>query len=224
MVAKIEGGNYNDAIALVNTAIINNPSSDTQLRNELDQIRTGLNDAFVSSYTYRIGVGMTSETDSRGRTQTYHYDGFYRLDYIKDNEGKIIKKNVYQYRSAPFVYSAESTDLPDCTTLGVGTTGGGDPDPVTLSVTKIFDTGNTVTFEVTASDGGTYGFNWNHWITSGDISDFNVQELFGGTQLKITNVECADGVFSVQAFANIGGQSVYSGHANHTFVAGVACQ
>lgn len=224
MVAKIEGGTYNDAIALVNMALINNPSSDAQLRTELEQVRTGLTDAFVSIYTYRIGVGMTSETDTRGRTQTYHYDDFYRLDHVKDHEGNILKKNVYQYRNAPFVYTTESTELPDCGTIGIGNTGGGGSDPVTLSATKIFDTGNTVTFEVTASDGGNYSFHWNHWITTGDINDFHVEELFGGKQLKITNIECEDGVFSVQAYASIGGQTVYSGHANHTFVAGNTCQ
>ncbi|MEM7185028.1 MAG: hypothetical protein AAF466_00110 [Bacteroidota bacterium] len=225
LVAKIDGATYNDAIALVNTSVINNPSSDTQLRNELQLIRDGLGDAFVTSYTFHPAVGLTSETDPRGRTTFYVYDDFYRLDHVKDNEGNIIKKNVYQYRSAPFVYSAESTDLPDCSEIGIGIGGGGDPDPITLSVVKLFDTGNTVTFEVSASDGGSYAWQWNHNQTSGNPSSFNIQELFGGKQLKITSLQCEAGSFAVQAFVNLtGGPSVYSNTVNHSFTQGQNCQ
>ncbi|MEM7086234.1 MAG: hypothetical protein AAF489_08640, partial [Bacteroidota bacterium] len=215
LVAKIEGGTYSEAMALVNTSILNNPASDSQLQNELQLIRDGLSNAFVTSYTHHPSIGMTSETDPRGRTTTYVYDDFYRLDHVKDNEGYIVKKNEYQYRSAPFNYTTESTDIPDCSVIGIGINNNGDPDPVTLSLVKLFDTGNTVTFEVTASDGGSYAFLWNHTQTGGSASDFNIETLFGGTQLKITSLQCVGADFSVQAYINVtGGTNIHSNTVN----------
>jgi YD repeat-containing protein len=101
-VAKITGSTYAAAIAYVNMNVLRNPSSDTQLRTELNKIRTGLAsaNALVSTYTYQVGVGVTSETDPSGKTVFYEYDRLGRLKLIRNMDGKILKQFSYQY-SAP---------------------------------------------------------------------------------------------------------------------------
>lgn len=72
--------------------------TDSQLRDELDKIRQGLPNAQITTYTYEPLVGVTSVTDARGYTSTYHYDEFSRLQYVKDAEGNILSENQYNYR------------------------------------------------------------------------------------------------------------------------------
>lgn len=98
-VARIVGTDYATASSFVNMNILNSPSSDQQLRMELDKIRVGLagKNALVSSYTYSPLVGITSETDPSGKTTYYEYDGLGRLKVIKDKDGKVLKVFDYQY-------------------------------------------------------------------------------------------------------------------------------
>ncbi|PWG81610.1 hypothetical protein [Pararcticibacter amylolyticus] len=53
---------------------------------------------YVSKYTYKPMVGMTSETDSKGQTTYYEYDNFQRLWRIKDQNGKVLKEYNYHYK------------------------------------------------------------------------------------------------------------------------------
>jgi YD repeat-containing protein len=98
-VARITGSTYTAAISFVNMNMLRNPSSDTQLRTELNKIRTGLAspNVMVSTYTYQVGVGVTSETDPTGKTVFYEYDRFGRLKLIRDMDSKILKQFSYQY-------------------------------------------------------------------------------------------------------------------------------
>ncbi len=99
-VVKVVGSNYNTISALVNQSILNNPQNDQQLRAELNKIRTGLAGVTtaVTTYTYNPLVGMTSQTDAKGETTYYEYDGFQRLRNIKDQDGNIIKTYDYHYK------------------------------------------------------------------------------------------------------------------------------
>ncbi|SEL69263.1 YD repeat-containing protein [Chitinophaga rupis] len=100
-VAKIIGTDYSTASAFIsNMNILDNPSSDQQLRDELNKIRTGLaaTSAMVMTYTYSPLLGITSETDANGRTTYYEYDGFGRLKLVKNQDGKIIKQYDYQFQ------------------------------------------------------------------------------------------------------------------------------
>ncbi len=56
-----------------------------------------MQDKLFTAYTYKPLVGMTSQTDANGYTTYYEYDAFGRLEYVKDHNGKILKKNVYHY-------------------------------------------------------------------------------------------------------------------------------
>lgn len=97
-VAKVIGSDYNTISGIVNMSILDNPSSDQQLRNELNNLRANLPDAQVTTYTYAPLVGMTSETDPKGQTIYYEYDSFQRLKNVKDQNGHIIKSTTYQYK------------------------------------------------------------------------------------------------------------------------------
>lgn len=98
-VAQVVGKSYDDAVnqSGVNLAVLNNPSSsEASLQAELNKLRS-LSNALVTTYTYKPLVGMTSETDPRGRTTYYEYDGFGRLSVVRDHDRNVIKKYCYNY-------------------------------------------------------------------------------------------------------------------------------
>ncbi len=97
-VAKIE----NAAFSEVATAL---GISENDLKNfneanlsQLEGLRTTLPNAMVTTYTYDPLVGVTSMTDPRGYTTTYHYDEFNRLEFVKDAEGNLVSENKYHYK------------------------------------------------------------------------------------------------------------------------------
>ncbi len=97
-VAKIVGADYNTAISLVNQAFLDDGSNtESAIRSHLSSLRGGLPSAQISTYTYKIGLGMSSETDPRGQTSYYEYDNFQRLARIKDHNGNILKEYCYNY-------------------------------------------------------------------------------------------------------------------------------
>jgi YD repeat-containing protein len=101
-VAKIVGAPSNSAAAsLVSSSILNAPSSDAALRQELSKLRTGLPAALVTIYTYDNVYGLTSVTDPTGRTSYYNYDPLGRLSYIQDQDLNVIKRYSYNYAGMP---------------------------------------------------------------------------------------------------------------------------
>lgn len=102
IVARVLSSDFNTVIALVDTNVLNNPSSDGALRTELHKIRTGLASsnpkAKVTSYTYDPLIGMTSMTDPRGEIMYYEYDKYGRLKRVKDVNGDLKKNNWYHYK------------------------------------------------------------------------------------------------------------------------------
>ncbi|MDJ1497619.1 RHS repeat protein [Cytophagaceae bacterium DM2B3-1] len=65
----------------------------------VDEVRLHPEIADMITYTYSPLVGKTSQTDANGRTIYYEYDEFNRLQYIKDQEGNIIKRVTYVFKS-----------------------------------------------------------------------------------------------------------------------------
>lgn len=61
----------------------------------VDEVRVYHKDAQMTTYTYRPLVGMASQTDPSGITTFYQYDGFGRLNTIKDEKGNIVRKICY---------------------------------------------------------------------------------------------------------------------------------
>ncbi|RXK86636.1 hypothetical protein [Filimonas effusa] len=61
----------------------------------IDEIRLLPENAQMQTYTHLPQVGMTSQTDSKGRISYYEYDSLNRLKLVRDQEGNIIKKICY---------------------------------------------------------------------------------------------------------------------------------
>lgn len=98
-VAQVVGATYSTISSLVNQSILDNPVSDLALRNELNNLRTGLTspDVQVMTYTYKPLVGATSATDVNNRTTYYEYDDFGRLMLVRDQDKNIIQQICYNY-------------------------------------------------------------------------------------------------------------------------------
>lgn len=66
----------------------------------LDKMRRS--DAFknihITTYTYKPGVGMTSETDPAGRTTTYEYDSAGNLSRVLDHNRDVMNSYQYNYK------------------------------------------------------------------------------------------------------------------------------
>lgn len=102
IVARVSSSDYASVIALVDTTVLNNPSSDAAMRTELNKIRTGLastnSKAKVTTYTYATLKGVTSMTDSDGETTFYEYDDPGRLQRSKDMDGYVKDHIWYHYK------------------------------------------------------------------------------------------------------------------------------
>lgn len=104
-VAKLENISYSQIPQNLITAI--QTATDAQVYNEqavlsaLTALRNdpALANAMVTTYTYKPLVGVSSITDPKGYTATYHYDPFGRPEYVKDAEGNILSENQYHYRT-----------------------------------------------------------------------------------------------------------------------------
>lgn len=97
-VAVIIGAEYADVqLVGLNSSILSNPSSDNQLRGELNLLRKKLPHALVKTNTYRPLYGVTSETNEIGRIKYYDYDVYGRLGMIRDHDNNILQKICYNY-------------------------------------------------------------------------------------------------------------------------------
>lgn len=107
IVAKIVGSDYNTAATLINQTKLDqagngyNYYTDEDIRLELNKLRTGLPNAFVTTYTYKCGVGLATETDPNGNSTFYSYDEFARLSAIFDKNYNVLKKFCYNYSGLP---------------------------------------------------------------------------------------------------------------------------
>lgn len=97
-VAKVVGKTHTEALTsgIQQSILDNSATTDVAMRTELNKLRA-LSGALVTTYTYKPMVGVTSETDARGRITYYEYDGLNRLVVVRDHENKILKKLCYNY-------------------------------------------------------------------------------------------------------------------------------
>jgi YD repeat-containing protein len=70
-----------------------------KLREALQDVRSALPNAQVTTYTYDPLIGVTSITDPKGYTIYYEYDEFNRLKQVKDADGNILSNNQYNYKN-----------------------------------------------------------------------------------------------------------------------------
>ena len=99
-IAKIENATYAQVEQYVaNLQSASNGTNEGALLSALDALRTALPNAMVTTYTYKPLIGISTVTDPKGDKQTYHYDSFNRLQYVKDKDGNILSENQYHYRT-----------------------------------------------------------------------------------------------------------------------------
>ncbi|UOY08883.1 RHS repeat protein [Muricauda sp. SCSIO 64092] len=107
-IAKVGNATYENLTTAQQTAINeakaasdNDVSGTTEntLRVKLKILRDAFPQALVTTFTYDPLVGVTSVTDPRGYSTHYEYDAFNRLTFVKDQDGYIVSKHEYHYKS-----------------------------------------------------------------------------------------------------------------------------
>ncbi|WP_394775813.1 RHS repeat domain-containing protein [Flavobacterium sp.] len=84
-IAKVENATYDRALLGYNS--------------NQDTFRNSFSDAMITTYSYKPLVGISTVTNPKGYTTTYTYDNFNRLQFVKDNEGRILSENEYHYKN-----------------------------------------------------------------------------------------------------------------------------
>jgi len=72
-------------------------TSEVNLNEKMNTLRTMASTGFLTSYIYNPEVGITSITDPNNNSEKYSYDVFNRLNRVCDKEGKILKHIEYNY-------------------------------------------------------------------------------------------------------------------------------
>jgi YD repeat-containing protein len=106
-VAKLENISYANIPSALITAIENvtdlPTSTEAQVGAALEAIRTSpishLQNAMITTLTYKPLVGVSTITDPKGQTTIYEYDGFGRLERVRDHLGNILSETDYHYRT-----------------------------------------------------------------------------------------------------------------------------
>ena len=110
IIAKIENIGYDNLSSSVRALITAAKlASDTQgehtivesnLLLKLSELRNApeFSQTFITTYTHRPLIGVSTITDPRGRTIKYEYDVSNRLKSVKDNEGKILSETEYHLK------------------------------------------------------------------------------------------------------------------------------
>lgn len=99
-IAKIENATYAQVQPFeANLQTLSNGNNEQNLITALNSLRTSLPNAMITTYTYKPLIGISTVTDPKGDTQTYHYDSFNRLQFVKDAQGNILSENQYHYKN-----------------------------------------------------------------------------------------------------------------------------
>lgn len=100
-IAKIENATYASipASTINNLQNLSNTSTETNLIAALNALRISFPNAMITTYTYKPLIGISTITDPKGNKQTYHYDSFNRLQFVKDAQGNTLSENQYHYKN-----------------------------------------------------------------------------------------------------------------------------
>lgn len=97
-VAKIANATYAEVQGALNIGGDFDTGNSGMTPQQETDLRNGLPEALISTYTYIPSVGVASMTDPRGYTTTYEYDGFNRLKAARDQGGKLLSDHEYGYK------------------------------------------------------------------------------------------------------------------------------
>ncbi|MEM7109923.1 MAG: hypothetical protein AAF519_16980, partial [Bacteroidota bacterium] len=101
-VAKIINAAYPDVVGLINQGILDQLSHNAgELQAELDKLRQAgsLIDAEITTYSHKVGIGITSKQDANGLNTRYDYDGYGRLINSWDNDENLLRHIEYQLQN-----------------------------------------------------------------------------------------------------------------------------
>jgi YD repeat-containing protein len=84
---------------LVEENLSNTEIATKTLTGKVDEIRVHPIDAQMSTITYDEAGRTLTKCDANGHTVRYHYDGFGRLQHIKDEWGNVVKAYDYKYHN-----------------------------------------------------------------------------------------------------------------------------
>ena len=96
-IAKIENATYADVAGYV-AALQSASDAGTLTQASFAQLRNGLPNAMITTYTHKPLVGVSSIMDPKREVITYVYDGFNRLEKVIDAQGNTVSENKYNYR------------------------------------------------------------------------------------------------------------------------------
>lgn len=111
-IAEIKNATYAQVSSLLGVDLATIAASTTPDMSKVDGLRVTLPNAFVTSYTYKPLVGMTSKTDPRAVTTRYLYDSFGRLGLVKDNNMNITSQYRYAYQNMPETNITSGSNVP----------------------------------------------------------------------------------------------------------------
>ena len=97
-IAKIENATSSQVASALGTTVANLKNYTEANMGSINNLRTSLSYAMVTTYTYDPLIGITGITDPKGYTTTFVYDDFNRLKFVKDEEGNILSENQYKYK------------------------------------------------------------------------------------------------------------------------------
>ncbi|WP_025742803.1 RHS repeat domain-containing protein [Aquimarina pacifica] len=97
-IAKIENASVSDIADVLNVSESQVATFTDLDMATIESLRTLLPDALITTYTYNPMFGVTSITDPKNYTMYYYYDDVGKLQYVKDDQGKIVSYNQYNYK------------------------------------------------------------------------------------------------------------------------------
>jgi YD repeat-containing protein len=111
-VAKITGASYASVIATLTGGSVTalQTMDGSTLLAELNNIRTGLPNALVTTSTYKHLAGVSAMVDANNRKSSYEYDAFNRLVMVRDQDGYVVKKICYNYNGQTEDCTSECTN------------------------------------------------------------------------------------------------------------------
>ncbi len=78
---------------------ISGPTQVGEVDGLIDEVRIFPPDALITTYTYEIGVGISTSNDARNIVNRYYYDALGRLTCVKDHSGHVLKTFTYHYKN-----------------------------------------------------------------------------------------------------------------------------